>query len=434
MLADPVGGTTRSMRRMSPKAKEPVPRNVLGCDVCERERAFLRAQVRPAYEVLPDPILVVDLFAGCGGISLGMAEAANRIGRGFQCAIAVDHDERAVAVYNANFGPHAKELDISRALDGTLGSRPTRFENALVETLHRARPTFLVGGPPCQGHSDLNNHSRRNDPRNELYLAMVRAAELMRPRAVIIENVSAVRHAQEGVVAKAKKHLQSIGYGVAERVFNLSQCGVPQTRKRHVLLALEHGYQPEVTLEDVLKAGCHERDLRWAIGDLHRRRSDDAFDQPSIASQENRKRMAWFFSGGPDRYDLPDELRPACHRDKNHSYRSVYGRLRWTEPAQTITTGFTSMGQGRYVHPAEPRTLTAHEAARLQGFPDFFDFTSGGGRTAWSKLIGNAVPPMFACALASAVFRTWGTATLGRSLRGLRNGATRSADSRLAGA
>jgi DNA (cytosine-5)-methyltransferase 1 len=85
----------------------------------------------------------------------------------------------------------------------------------------------------------------------------------------------------------------------------------------------------------------------------------------------------------------------------------MYGRLYWDIPAQTITTGFTSMGQGRYVHPSHPRTITPHEAARLQGFPDFFDFTVEGKaqRTAWSKLIGNAVPPQLSTAVLQPIIR-----------------------------
>src|SRR6185312_3602501 len=101
--------------------------------------------------------------------------------------------------------------------------------------------------------------------------------------------------------------------------------------------------------------------------------------------------MAFLFEHGL--YDLPNNQRPECHRDGNHSYRSVYGRLRWTEPAQTITTGFGSMGQGRYVHPQRRRTLTPHEAARLQTFPDWFDFGKETRRGVLAKAIGNAVPP-----------------------------------------
>jgi DNA (cytosine-5)-methyltransferase 1 len=95
-------------------------------------------------------------------------------------------------------------------------------------------------------------------------------------------------------------------------------------------------------------------------------------------------------------YDLDDRLRPSCHRYKVHSYKSVYGRMKWDEPAQTITTGFGSMGQGRFLHPAEVRVITPHEAARLQGLPDFFNFTGVRNRTSIQDMIGNAVIPKVA--------------------------------------
>jgi DNA (cytosine-5)-methyltransferase 1 len=97
-------------------------------------------------------------------------------------------------------------------------------------------------------------------------------------------------------------------------------------------------------------------------------------------------------------YDLPNERRPTCHQS-NHSYRSMYGRLRWERPAQTITSGFGSMGQGRYVHPSRARTLTPHEAARLQFLPDFMDFSVVKRRGALAQMIGNAAPPLLTTVL-----------------------------------
>ena len=103
--------------------------------------------------------------------------------------------------------------------------------------------------------------------------------------------------------------------------------------------------------------------------------------------------MKWLLEN--DAYDLPNRLRPPCHQG-DHSYVSMYGRLKWGEPAQTITSGFGSLGQGRFMHPSIPRTLTPHEAARLQGFPDYFTFDSAVNRTQLAIIIGNAVPPLLA--------------------------------------
>jgi DNA (cytosine-5)-methyltransferase 1 len=110
--------------------------------------------------------------------------------------------------------------------------------------------------------------------------------------------------------------------------------------------------------------------------------------------------MAWLIEH--DEHDLPNALRPPCHQSE-HSYRSMYGRLRWDQPAQTVTTGFGSMGQGRFVHPATARTITAHEAARLQTIPDFFDFSLARTRGSLARLIGNAVPPGLPAAILEAV-------------------------------
>jgi DNA (cytosine-5)-methyltransferase 1 len=138
------------------------------------------------------------------------------------------------------------------------------------------------------------------------------------------------------------------------------------------------------------------RTVRWAIGDLHRARSDGAFDQASVPTAVNRRRIDFLFDRGV--YELPDRERPACHAPGGHTYKAVYGRLRWDNPGPTITTGFGCMGQGRFVHPAARRTLTPHEAARLQFFPDFFEFGER-GRGDYQQLIGNAVPPKLAYAV-----------------------------------
>jgi DNA (cytosine-5)-methyltransferase 1 len=136
------------------------------------------------------------------------------------------------------------------------------------------------------------------------------------------------------------------------------------------------------------------------------------FDTASVASVDNVRRMQWLFNH--DELDLPNRLRPPCHRSK-HSYVSMYGRLDWNEPAQTVTTGFGSMGQGRYVHPARQRTITPHEAARLQMLPDFWDFSSAGSRTALARLIGNAVPPPLATVICEEVLSRLPVAAFGRN-------------------
>ena len=352
-----------------------------------------------------EPVVgLVDLFAGCGGMSLGAARAVHESGFGLAGLLAVDFDPIAAAVYQANFpDTDVRNEPVEKLFDGQLGQPPTDIEDALLAEIDPP-VHLLIGGPPCQGHSDLNNISRRNDPRNELYLRMARAAEVLTPTAVMIENVPAVRHSQQNVVQRLVQWLGDFGYLVAEAIVDVSELGVSQRRKRHVLLGLEEGLglHPQDVLTAAQQGNC-QRTLRWAIGDLAGLEPIEPFDTRSRASQQNQERMDWLIAN--DAYDLPNARRPTCHQDGNHSYNSVYGRMHWEKPAQTITTGFTSMGQGRYVHPAYARTLTPHEAARIQGFPDFFNFEIDGPaqRTAWSKLIGNAVPPELSRAVLAPV-------------------------------
>ncbi|MCO5165000.1 MAG: DNA cytosine methyltransferase [Planctomycetes bacterium] len=336
-------------------------------------------------------------------MTLGLALAAAERKRRLDVRLAVDFSTDATAAFRRNFAqfvdsaaPGIMESPVERLFDGVLGQEPTRAERTLATKTGLVH--MLVGGPPCQGHSDLNNRTRRKDPRNRFYIRMARAAEVLRPDAILIENVAAVTRDKYGVVDTTRTHLEKLDYAVHAGVVDLSTLGVPQVRKRHVLFAVSDRFGPEkaAAVVETLAAGrsaCGCRDTAWAIADLLPQEGLTDFDGPARASRENRRRIDWLFDRGE--YDLPDSERPRCHREKAHTYRSVYGRLRWHLPAQTITTGFTSMGQGRFVHPGRRRTITAHEAARLQGFPDFFDFHAAepAKRTAWSMLIGNAVPP-----------------------------------------
>ena len=359
-------------------------------------RAFLRSQRRPDYESPRPKLRIVDLFSGCGGMSLGVAEAAYKAERGASVVLALDNDEDAHRTFVANFpraNAHASKVEAW--FNGALGRSPTKVEAQTRTAVGRV--DLLLAGPPCQGHSDLNNHTRRNDPRNTLYLRVIRAVEILTPRAVLIENVPAVTRDHGAVVSCSIEHLHRLGYGVSSGVVNIDRLGLPQKRRRHFLLAIascEADRDERVSglfVQACRPATPSRRTVRWAIEDLLSIPKPGPLDIPSYASTDNEKRMAWLFNN--KEYDLPDRLRPRCHQT-DHTYASVYGRLHWDKPAQTITTGFTSMGQGRFVHPGRRRTLTPHEAARLQGFPDFFDFTGASGRTALARLIGNAVPPV----------------------------------------
>jgi DNA (cytosine-5)-methyltransferase 1 len=305
-------------------------------------------------------------------------------------------------VFRTNF-PNANFVagDLTQLLDGALRTKPTARE---MRVQGATGPVdVLLGGPPCQGHSDLNNHTRRSDPKNALYLRMARAAEVLRPTMVVIENVPPVQWDSSDVVGTARVALEKAGYQVDGRVVDLANVGVPQTRKRFLLIASRSNELDPVLLIDELQAAAVERrTVRWAIGDLEDVSLDTTFDTATRMSEENARRVEYLFRHRM--FDLPNSERPPCHRDNDHSYKSMYGRLRWDAPAQTITTGFGSMGQGRYVHPSRRRTLTPHEAARLQTFPDWFDFSTAQRRTQLATLIGNAVPPLLMVAFGRVLF------------------------------
>ena len=194
-------------------------------------------------------------------------------------------------------------------------------------------------------------------------------------------------------VPVATKVLEKAGYRVAADVLDLVKLGVPQTTaSTPPARRPRRRIDPWNVLATTIACGRHSaRTVEWAISDLQDIATPTGPDSPTVASKENVERMQWLIDN--DRVRPPERRRPMCHHD-DHSYVSMYGRLRWDAPAQTITTGFGSMGQGRFVHPAKPRTITPHEAARLQTLPDFFDLESTNTRGAWANVIGNAVPPL----------------------------------------
>lgn len=345
-------------------------------------------------------LALVDLFCGCGGLTLGVWEATRRCQVGIDIRLAVDDAEPPLTVYRHNFLSRDDAAVLGQIQDlfnGQLGAPVTNTERAWKR--RAGKIDLMVAGPPCQGHSDLNNSTRRNDPRNELYLAAIRAAEVLKPRVVVVENVPTVVLDRSRVVREATQVLQALGYKVTEGKIPIVRFGVPQLRRRHLLVATKGAAFDLEGLLDSL------RDRRPTVGQFIRGLEaepdeyTEPFYRPSTMSAQNQKRVGYLFR--KKAHNLPDRLRPPCHRDGGHSYVSMYGRMYWDRPSQTITSGFGSMGQGRFVHPRRRRTITPHEAARLQGFPDFFDFSPVKYITALREMIGNAVPPQVTAMLVS---------------------------------
>ena len=351
---------------------------------------WIRRKTAPQINGEKRSIGIIDLYSGCGGMTLGIRAALEFNGYSAEIRLAVDTDAAALEVYNRNFGTTnatVKNIDINELVSIGIGKEIDERE-LRIQALYKD-VEILVAGPPCQGHSNLNNHTRRSDPRNNLYLNAIRFIELIMPKIAIIENVSTVIHDKDGVVQKAETALKGLGYTIYSQVLDASKFGIAQSRKRHFQIAvLKDGI--DIEFNSYLSKRVRLSEYIGDICDEHKI-SDDIFYSPSITQKTNRQRMELLFD--KNLYDLPNEFRPNCHKLKNHSYKSCYGRLHWDKPAQTITSGFGSMGQGRYIHPAQKRVITPHEAARIQGFPDFFKFNSATKRGDLHTMIANAVPP-----------------------------------------
>jgi DNA (cytosine-5)-methyltransferase 1 len=338
---------------------------------------------------------IVDLFSGIGGLSVGAIEGARRKGRHAHVQLAVDSWAPPLEVFRKSLQldeSATAELDLADIVGG-IATAKRDSEQPLLDGGEGA--ALLVAGPPCQGHSALNNHTRHDDPRNDLYMAVARVARLLEPAAVVIENVSGVGRDKRKAAARCAATLAEHGYSVESRRLNLHELGAPQRRIRHLLVATREG-----SFNFDLLAVAPDRTVAWAISDLLNADSEAMLDTPSVPSEENESRIDWLFEN--DAHDLPNDLRPVCHHN-DHSYRSMYGRLRWDQPSQTITSGFGSMGQGRFIHPLVRRTLTPHEAARLQFLPDFMDFSSVTRRSDLATMIGNAAPPILTISVVEAL-------------------------------
>jgi DNA (cytosine-5)-methyltransferase 1 len=356
--------------------------------------SWLKSKGRPAPAEGNNVLRVADLFSGCGGLSLGVEEAARALGIPVEFAFASDIYPPALEVFQANLKPAVVASEpIEQLIDGQLFARRTKIERELMEKVGRV--DVLLAGPPCQGHSDLNNHTRREDPKNQLVVRVARFVELFEPRLVIIENVQGIRHDKFDSLAAVRDLLSRKGYSTSEAVLRADYLGAAQSRRRFFLVAGRNGVRDLHEL--TRRPSVPERPLSWAIEDLLDVKAHTVFDTAATPSADNQARIDYLIS--KDAFELPNSLRPPCHRDKPHSYTGVYGRMHWDRPAPTITTGFGSAGQGRFVHPQRVRTLTPHEAARVQFFPDFFDFGLR-GRREYQKLIGNAVPSKLAYAVA----------------------------------
>ena len=363
-------------------------------------RAYFRGEIPRQAEQSNSAVRTVELFCGSGGLALGFGQAARELGMKTRARAAVDNDAEAVAAYMQNHSPEiASSESVSVLVDYRIkGSREKarfRYEPELLRDDWLpliGGVDVLLAGPPCQGHSNLNNHSRRTDSRNDLYLTVPAMAIALEAPHVVIENVPAVVHDRTGVVASTTTLLRAAGYKVETGVLKADQMGWPQRRSRFFLVASKE--TSPIPLAEVQRALASEaRSVMWAIGEFEHVAPDDHMLRQPELSEENQRRINWLFEN--DEHNLANSERPECHQEGT-TYTSVYGRLWEDRPSPTITTGFLTPGRGRYVHPTQRRVLRPREAARIQGFPDTYKFVGKDGEIPSSaklvKWIGDAVP------------------------------------------
>jgi DNA (cytosine-5)-methyltransferase 1 len=329
----------------------------------------------------------VDLFCGCGGLTVGLKRA------GFRVLGAMDVDPLSIKTYKANhrdvtlWEKDIRELDPQELLDA-LG-------------LKKGGLDLLAGCPPCQGFSTmrtLNGALTVDDPRNDLLLEFERFVEALRPRAVMMENVPGLANDKrfEAFLRKLKK----LGYLGAHRVLNAAEYGVPQRRRRLIYLA---GLGMEIPFAD---KAAKMKTVEEAIGGLPKagQSGDPLHDMLENRTPKVLEVIQLIPKDGGSRRDLPEEFQLECHKRCN-GFKDVYGRMAWKEVAPTITGGCFNPSKGRFLHPEEDRAITMREAALLQGFPRRYKFPTTDNKSAVALMIGNALPPPFIAAHGRSIKR-----------------------------
>ncbi len=334
----------------------------------------------------------VDLFCGAGGLTYGFAKEGLHVNAG------IDLDPACRYPYTANNDAKFVERDVFELSPGEVGAL---FTPGTVRV--------LAGCAPCQPFSTYSQrYDTRSDRKWGLLYEFGRLMEGILPDLVTMENVpSIVRHE---VFADFVHTLRACGYQVWHDIVESAGYGVPQTRKRLVLLASRHG---PIALEPPRRGPNRYKTVRDAIAGLPPLQAGEAdpHDPLHVASRlspTNLARIRASKPGGTWR-DWPEHLVAACHRSKTgRTYPSVYGRMEWDEPAPTITTQCYGFGNGRFGHPEQDRAISLREAAILQGFPKSYRFVPP-GETVYFKvvgrLIGNAVPVPLARAIARSIRR-----------------------------
>lgn len=341
--------------------------------------------------------MAIDLFSGCGGLSLGLRQA------GFKVVAALDVDPLATATYEKN---HKRTLLIKSDIKKV---KPTRLMEDLG--LKPGELDLLAGCPPCQGFSTLRTYNGGrvvNEPLNDLVFEFLRFVRVFKPKAIMMENVPGLY--ADSRLADFCGALDGLRYRYKVDVLDASDYGVPQRRKRMILVASK---SDEV---DFAPAARRRRTVRATIGRLARpgKSGDPLHDYPVQRSEKVQVVIKSIPKDGGSRSELREENQLECHK-KCDGFKDIYGRLAWDKPASTITGGCINPSKGRFLHPEQDRAITLREAALLQGFPLRYDFSLERGRYPAAQMIGNAFPPAFARHHAIKLYDLLGTSSDGDS-------------------
>lgn len=328
----------------------------------------------------------VDLFSGAGGLTRGLTEA------GFAVIAGAEVDPLAAGTYRDNF-PDAMVWQGDVRM---LSSSRARRDLARCG-VRRGQLELLAGCPPCEGFSRMrtrNGGRDVQDHRNDLLLEYIRLVRALLPHCVMLENVPAL--AGDARFRMLLRQLERLGYEHdGGSVRDVADYGVPQRRRRLVLLAArrrvaELPARPPTVAEP--------RTVRDAIG--HLPPPDPALHADPLHDYHDRRnatvmaRIRAVAADGGSRSSWDHSLWLACHADSD-GFRDVYGRMRWTAPAPTITGGCINPSKGRFLHPVQDRSITLREAALLQSFPEEHTFRLEGGKYRCAEMIGDAMPPAF---------------------------------------
>lgn len=341
----------------------------------------------------------IDLFAGGGGLTVGLKDA------GYRVLAAVEIDPNAFSTYTAN---HSDVLALKQDITSVTGE-------SLTKQLRKKslRLDLLAGCPPCQGFSSLTSKYKREDARNDLIFEMSRLAKELRPKALMLENVPGLSQKGRVKFDRFLSEIRDLGYMPTFDVLQVADFGVPQYRRRLVMLA-GHGFEIPMPIPTHSQRPLKGKQKPWITVKMALKGLRKPIGMSAARNAEGIRKANWHVVRdlsalnlarikialpGKSWTSIPSRLRPDCHKGAYRGFSNVYGRMEWGNISPTITGGCTTFSKGRFGHPVQDRTISVREAARLQTFPDSYIFDTPYMEHA-CNIIGNALPCAFAAAVA----------------------------------